>query len=316
MAATALRPGMWVFGRWTAATTATAMAGFTGFAGLRCDNGGVPERRRAKPPSHGAMPATAALPPTLPKVQGPKSAPELIFDTLTRQRVVYLCGAIDDQAAKTIIAQLLVLESTDPGAPITMYITSSGGKVWAGMGILDMMDFITSPVSTVVVGHASSMAAIISSAGEPGRRYALPNSCLMVHEPRHSSGREDRRVEDLEVSAKQLRSTRDLTVRTLTRCTGRSPEEVERLLEKDTYCSPEEAKTIGLVDHVVRHIAELQVGREVAVVSGASASSGTAAVAVDAEASGARRSSPPPAETSPPEAPEAPPTPSTEGDSK
>lgn len=188
---------------------------------------------------------------------GPKSPTELIFDTLGRQRAVYLCGYIDDTCAKHLVAQLLVLEHTNPGAPITMYITSSGGQVWSGLGILDTMAFITAPVTTVVVGHASSMAAIIGASGEPGCRFALPHSRIMVHEPRTTAGR-DLRATDLEVSATQLKLSRQLTIKLLAKNTRKSEADIEKLLDTDCYCTPSEAVDLGLVDHVVARIGELK----------------------------------------------------------
>lgn len=209
---------------------------------------------------------------------GPKSPTELIFDTLGRQRAVYLCGYIDDTCAKHIVAQLLVLEHTNPGAPITMYITSSGGQVWSGLGILDTMAFITAPVTTVVVGHASSMAAIIGTAGEPGCRFALPHSRIMVHEPRTTAGR-DLRATDLEVSATQLKLSRQLTIKLLAKNTRKSEVDIEKLLDRDCYCTPGEAVELGLVDHVVTRIGELRkLAPSAPKVVSASATTKTASV--------------------------------------
>jgi len=216
--------------------------------GLCCESA---ERKSSNKSSNRKAPLPAGV------IPGPKSPSELIFDTLTRQRAIYLTGSIDDAGAKLIVAQLLVLEHQDPGAPITMYITSPGGKVYAGLAILDTMNFITSPVSTVVVGHASSMAAILAAGGEAGQRFVLPHARIMVHEPRKTAGR-DLRAADLENSAAQLRHTQQLSVRLLAQFTGRSEAAIEALLDRDHYCSAEEAVELGLVDKVAHRISDIQ----------------------------------------------------------
>lgn len=187
----------------------------------------------------------------------PKSSNELFYDTLARhQRAIYLSGSIDDASAKTTIGQLLTLEFEKPGEPITMYITSRGGKVHSGLGIIDVMRFITSPVRTVCVGHCESMGAIILAAGERGQRFALPNARMMIHEPVGVPGHRQT-AEEIRLRAEQLQKTRDVLCDMLVECTGKERAVIEKAFERDTYVDVAGAQELGLIDHVACNMAAI-----------------------------------------------------------
>lgn len=178
----------------------------------------------------------------------PRSLADLVMQLAARKRQVFVSGSIDDESAKNVIAQLLYLEQSEPGAPISVLINSGGGKVHAGLAIHDVMRSISSPVHTTCLGHCESMAAVLLAAGEPGFRAALPNCRVMVHQPTRAAGGASRTSKQLLTSAAETDKTRIKLAALLARDTGRSVEEIESLLEYDTYYSAEEAKQMGLVD--------------------------------------------------------------------
>eukprot|EP00967_Tisochrysis_lutea_P094830 scaffold137974_cov31-Tisochrysis_lutea.AAC.2 len=187
--------------------------------------------------------AAAEKPP-----ERPRSMADLVMQLALRERQVFVSGTINDESAKSVIAQLLYLENAQPGAPISVLINSGGGKVHAGLAIHDVMRSISSPVHTTCLGHCESMAAVLLAAGEPGFRRALPNCRVMVHQPTRTAGGASKTSKQLLTSAAETEKTRIKLAALLARDTGRSVEEIESLLEYDTYYSAEEAQKMGLVD--------------------------------------------------------------------
>ena len=172
-----------------------------------------------------------------------------IYSRLLRDRIIFLGGPIDDHTANIIIAQLLFLESEGPKKDITMYINSPGGSVSATMAILDTMNYVKSDVSTVCVGLAASGGAMILSAGKKGKRLALPNSEIMIHQP---LGGAEGQASDIAITAKQILKIKDKLNRLLAKHTSKSLAQVEKDSDRDYYMSAEEAKNYGLIDEIVK----------------------------------------------------------------
>jgi ATP-dependent Clp protease protease subunit len=170
-----------------------------------------------------------------------------IYSRLLKDRIIFLGGPIDDTVANIIIAQLLFLESEDPKKDISLYINSPGGHVTAGLAILDTMNYIKPHVSTVCVGIAASAAAVILSAGEKGKRYALPNSEVMIHQP---WGGAEGQATDIEISAKHILKTREILNKILAKNTGQPLSKIEKDVERDFYMSSDEAKKYGIIDEI------------------------------------------------------------------
>ena len=175
-----------------------------------------------------------------------------IFSRLLMDRIVFLGTPINDDVANIIVAQLLFLDAEDPDRDIYMYINSPGGSVYAGLAIYDTMQHLRAPVGTYCIGMAASMAAILVGAGAKGKRMALPNSRIMIHQP--SSGTQGTAA-DIEIAAREILDVRERLNRILASCTGQSIEQVAKDVERDRFMSPEEAVTYGLIDRVI-------VGRE------------------------------------------------------
>ena len=171
-----------------------------------------------------------------------------IFSRLLKERIIFLAGPVHDGMATLISAQLLFLEAENPTKDISMYINSPGGVVTAGLSIYDTMQYIRPRVSTLVVGQASSMGSLLLTAGEKGLRYSLPNSRIMVHQP---SGGFRGTATDLLIQAKETESLKRRLNEIYVKHTGRTLEEVETALDRDSYMSPEEAKDWGLIDEVL-----------------------------------------------------------------
>ena len=171
-----------------------------------------------------------------------------IYSRLLKERIIFLTGTVYDQAASLICAQLLFLESENPSKDISFYINSPGGVVSAGLAIYDTMQYIRSPVSTVCVGMAASMGSLLLCAGAKGKRYALPNARIMVHQP---SGGAQGQATDIEIQAKEILSLRHRLNGIYVHHTGQSLGAIESRLERDSYMSAEEARDFGLVDEVV-----------------------------------------------------------------
>jgi len=172
-----------------------------------------------------------------------------IYSRLLRERIIFLGGPIDDAVANTVIAQLLFLQSEDPKKDISLYINSPGGSVTAGLAILDTMNHIAPAVSTVCVGIAASAASVILSAGAPGKRFALPNSEIMIHQP-WSEG-VGGQASDIEIRAKHIVKTREILNKILAKNTGQALSKVEKDSDRDYFMSSDEAKKYGIVDKIL-----------------------------------------------------------------
>ncbi len=171
-----------------------------------------------------------------------------IYSRLLKERIVFLTGPVYDQVSALLCAQLLFLESENPTKDIAFYINSPGGVVSAGLAIYDTMQYIRSPVSTVCIGQAASMGSLLLCAGAKGKRFALPNARVMVHQP---SGGAQGQAADIEIQAREILHLRGRLNQIYQRHTGQSIEAIERKLERDSYMSAEEARDFGLVDEVV-----------------------------------------------------------------
>lgn len=171
-----------------------------------------------------------------------------IYSRLLKDRIVFLGTEVEDGVANSIIAQLLFLESEDPEKDIHLYINSPGGSVTAGLAIYDTMRYIKSPVSTICVGLAASMAAVLLSSGAKGKRLALPNAEIMIHQP---SGGTRGQATDIEIHARNILKTRERLNRILAAQTGRDIEDVARDTERDNFMTAEEALQYGLIDRII-----------------------------------------------------------------
>jgi ATP-dependent Clp protease protease subunit len=171
-----------------------------------------------------------------------------IYSRLLKENIVFLSGPIDFETADIIIAQLLFLQSEDPKKEIKMYIDSTGGMVPAGLAIIDTMNHIKNTVSTVCVGLAASMAAVILSAGAKGKRFILPNAEVMIHQP---SGGAEGQASDIEISAKHILKTREKTNKILAKNTGQTISKIEKDVDRDFFMDAEEAKKYGIIDSII-----------------------------------------------------------------
>jgi len=171
-----------------------------------------------------------------------------IYSLLLKQRIIFLTGPVYDQVGSLICAQLLYLESDNPSKDISFYINSPGGVVSSGLAIYDTMQYIRSPVSTVCIGMAASMGSLLLAAGAKGKRYALPNARIMVHQP---SGGAQGQATDIEIQAREILTLRKRLNEIYVHHTGQSIDAIERKLERDSYLSADEALDFGLVDEVV-----------------------------------------------------------------
>lgn len=174
-----------------------------------------------------------------------------IYSRLLKSRIIFLDGEVTDELASLIVAQLLFLESEDPNAPINMYINSPGGSVTAGMAIYDTMNYIKCEVSTVCIGMAASMGAFLLAGGAKGKRYALPNAEVMIHQP---SGGARGQATEIQIVAENILKTKKKMNEILSANTSQPYDKVAQDTERDYYMSAEEAKEYGIVDHVIeRH---------------------------------------------------------------
>jgi ATP-dependent Clp protease protease subunit len=170
-----------------------------------------------------------------------------IYSRLLKERIVFLGGPIDDDVANLVIAQLLFLEAEDPKKDISLYINSPGGSVTATLAMVDTMNHVKPAVSTVCVGMAASGAAILLSAGQKGKRYALPNAEVMIHQPH---GGAEGQATDIEITAKQILKLRTVLNKILSKNTGQKLEKIEKDVERDFFMTADEAKKYVLVDKV------------------------------------------------------------------
>ena len=171
-----------------------------------------------------------------------------IYSRLLKDRIVMLSGPIDDAVANSVIAQLLFLDAQDPDKDIYLYINSPGGSVSAGLAIFDTMNFINADVQTIVIGMAASMGAFLLAAGEKGKRYALPNAEVMIHQP---LGGAQGQATEIEIAAKHILKTRDTLNKILSERTGQTLKVIARDTDRDNYMSAEEAVKYGLVDAIM-----------------------------------------------------------------
>ena len=170
-----------------------------------------------------------------------------IYSRLLEDRIVFLTGEIDDAMANTVVAELIYLEAKDPTKDIAMYINSPGGSVSAGMAIYDTMNFIRCDVSTTCVGMAASMGAFLLSSGAKGKRYAMPNSEIMIHQP---LGGAKGQASDIKIQAEHILLIKERMTRILSENTGKDMETVERDTDRDNYLTAEEALSYGLIDQI------------------------------------------------------------------
>ncbi len=173
-----------------------------------------------------------------------------IYSRLLKERIIFMVGPVNDQTANLVVAQLLFLESENPDKDIFLYINSPGGSVTAGMSIYDTMNFIKPDVSTLCLGQAASMGAFLLSAGAKGKRFALPNSRVMIHQPLISGGLGGQ-ASDIEIHARELLKLKDKLNRLLAQHSGRDLADLERDTDRDNYMSAEEARVYGLIDQVL-----------------------------------------------------------------
>lgn len=171
-----------------------------------------------------------------------------IYSRLLKERIIFLIGGVNDGVASLICAQLLFLESENPSKDISFYINSPGGYVSAGLAIYDTIQYIRPQVSTVCIGQAASMGSLLLAAGAPGKRFSLPNSRIMVHQP---SGGAQGQAADIEIQAREILKLRARLNDIYVQHTGQTLDVIEQAMERDTFMSAEEAKTFGLIDEVV-----------------------------------------------------------------
>ncbi len=172
-----------------------------------------------------------------------------IFSRLLKDRIVFLGQGVDDMIANSIIAQLLFLESEDPDKEISLYINSPGGSVTAGLAIYDTMQYIQAPVTTICLGQAASMGAVLLAAGEPGHRYALPNSRILIHQP--MMGGLSGQATDIDIQAQEILELRRSLNAILSEATGQPMERIKADTDRDFFMNAEHAKEYGLIDEVV-----------------------------------------------------------------
>lgn len=171
-----------------------------------------------------------------------------IYSRLLKERIVFLTGEVNDASASLICAQLLFLESEDPKKEISFYINSPGGVVTSGLSIYDTMQYIRPEVTTLCMGQAASMGSLLLAAGAPGKRFCLPNSRIMIHQP---SGGCRGQATDIEIHAREILDLRKRLNEIYVRHTNRKLEEIEKAMERDNFMSPEEAKNFGLIDEII-----------------------------------------------------------------
>lgn len=172
-----------------------------------------------------------------------------IYSRLLKERIIFLSTPIDDSVASLVIAQLLFLEAEDGEKDINLYINSPGGIITSGMAILDTMNFIKPAVSTIVVGQAASMGALLLAAGEKGKRYALPNARVMIHQP---LGGAEGQASDIVIAAEEIQRTKLKLNQMLAKFTGKKPSQIEKDADRNNFMSAEEAVKYGLVDEILK----------------------------------------------------------------
>jgi len=173
-----------------------------------------------------------------------------IYSRLLKERIIFLTGPIDDNIASLVCAQLLFLESENPKKEISFYINSPGGIVWSGLAMYDTMQYISSKIMTICIGQAASAGSLLLTAGEKDMRFSLPNSRIMVHQP---SGGFQGQVTDIEIQSKEIIKTKKRLNEIYSKHTGKDINEIENIMERDKFFSPDEAIKFGLIDKVVEN---------------------------------------------------------------
>ena len=182
-----------------------------------------------------------------------------IYSRLLKDRIIMLSGGIDDQLANSVIAQLLFLDAQDPETDIYLYINSPGGSVTAGMAIYDTMRFINADVQTIVIGMAASMASVLLAAGEKGKRWALPNSEVMIHQP---LGGAQGQATEIEIAARHILKTKERLNQILSDLTGQPLEVIEQDTDRDNFKDADEALEYGLIDGIMKNSKELNKSKK------------------------------------------------------
>jgi len=200
-----------------------------------------------KEPLHMQDPQALGMVPMVIEQSGRGERAYDIYSRLLRDRVVFLVGPVNDQTANLVVAQLLFLESENPDKDISLYINSPGGSVYSGMAIYDTMQFVKPDVSTICVGMAASMGAFLLAAGGKGKRFALPNSRIMIHQP--SSGAQGQ-ASDIEIAAREILDIRKRLNGILADRTGQPIERIERDTDRDNFMSAEDAVSYGIIDRI------------------------------------------------------------------
>ena len=177
-----------------------------------------------------------------------------IYSRLLKDRIIFIGSAMDDEVANLLVAQFLFLESEDPDKDINFYINSPGGVVTAGMAVYDTMQYIKPDIATVCIGQAASMGALLLSAGTEGKRYALPNARIMIHQP---LGGAQGQASDIEIQAQEILRMKETLNQVLSHHTGQDVEKVARDTDRDYFMAGEEAKSYGIIDHVVKNREDL-----------------------------------------------------------
>ncbi|HEX6123952.1 MAG TPA: ATP-dependent Clp endopeptidase proteolytic subunit ClpP [Pyrinomonadaceae bacterium] len=173
-----------------------------------------------------------------------------IYSRLLKDSIIFIGTPIDDTIANLLVAQLLFLEAEDPERDINLYINSPGGSITAGMAIYDTMQFIKNDVTTICVGQCASMGALLLCAGTPGKRFALPHSRILIHQP---SGGASGQATDVRIMAEEILRMREMTSRIIANHSGQTFDQVEKDVERDRILSPQQAKEYGLIDEVIEH---------------------------------------------------------------
>ena len=186
--------------------------------------------------------------PTVIEKSGSTERTYDIYSRLIKDRIIFLGTEVDDDVANSIVAQMLFLETQEPGKEISLWINSPGGVITAGLAIYDTMNFITSPVKTVCIGQACSMGAFLLSAGEKGRRCSLPNSRVMIHQP---SGGARGQATDIQIQAKEIQKMKDMLNTELSNMTGQDINTIEIDTDRDNFMSAQEALDYGLIDMII-----------------------------------------------------------------
>jgi ATP-dependent Clp protease protease subunit len=171
-----------------------------------------------------------------------------IYSRLLKDRIIFLGSAMNDEVANLLIAQLLFLESEDPDKDINFYINSPGGLVTAGLAVYDTMQYIKSDITTVCIGQAASMGALLLTAGSPGKRYSLPNARILIHQP---MGGFQGQASDIEIQAKEMLRMKESLNQILVRHSGKTMDQIQRDTDRDYFMSAVEAKSYGIIDHVI-----------------------------------------------------------------